>query len=469
MPADPSELAARIPPRFVLGVSTSAFQVEGGAHARGRSTWDDFAAQSGVIVDGADGLVATDHFHRLEEDVALLRDLGVDAYRFSMAWARVQPTGTGDPDPEGLAFYDRLIDALLEAGIKPVATLFHWDTPVELERAGGWAVRDTAARFAEYARLAGEAFGDRVSHWVTINEPSTLSLAGYALDLHAPGRADWVAAVKATQHLLLGHGLAVRALRSVPVAGEIGISNVHTPVFPASSRWADRYAAEVFDLLSNRVFADPVLLGRLPRGGGPVGAVLRAMARPRPGDLAIMSEPIDFYGLHYYFPSRVSAGSPRIRPGHPDEGSEAMTSLPMRLEPWPEYASTGFDWPIVPEMLTVLLQRLHDRYGAALPPIIFTEGGASFPDEPDADGQVRDADRVDYLDAHLRVALAGVPGVRVGGYLVWTFTDNVEWSAGWTQRFGLVYVDRDTLERTPKDSYRWLRSIQHSRRTPRAL
>lgn len=467
MATDPEDFARLVPPDFVLGVSTAAFQVEGGAHARGRSVWDEFAAKPGVIVDGADGLVATDHFNRMEEDVALMRELGIDAYRFSLAWPRIQPTGTGAPDPDGIDFYDRLIDELLEAGIQPMATLFHWDTPIEIERTGGWLKRDTAERFADYARIAGEAFGDRVSHWVTINEPATVALTGYALDVHAPGHNDWFKAVKATQHLLLGHGLAVRALREVPVRGRIGISNVHSPVFPASSRWRDRKAAEIFELLNNRVFADPILLGQAPRGAGIVGAALRAIARPSKQDLEIMSEPLDFYGMHYYFPSKVAVGKAKPDSPTPKLDSESMDALPIRLEPWPEYETTGFDWPIIPDLLTVQLNRMHQRYGDRLPPIIFTEGGASFPDEPDAGGEVHDTERVEYLDSHLRAALRGVRGVKVEGYFVWTFLDNVEWAAGWTQRFGLVYVDRESLDRIPKDSFRWVQSIQRARRRRR--
>lgn len=461
---DPLEMAGRVPPGFVIGVSTSAYQIEGASDLRGRAGWDDFAATPGHILDGSNALVAADHYHRAPHDVALLRDLGVDAYRFSLSWPRIQPGGSGPADRDGLAFYDRLLDDLLEAGIRPMVTLFHWDTPAELERAGGWVRRETALRFAEYARIAGEAFGDRVEWWVTINEPATVSLEGYALDVHSPGRASISSAARSAEHLLLGHGLAVQALREVPVRGAIGISNVHTPVFAASTRWRDRKAAEIFSLLNTRVFADPVLLGRAPRGGGLVGFALRAFAGTHPKDLRIMSTPIDFYGVHYYFPSRVAAGRPRLRRGTHDGHSRAMLSMPLRLEPWPEYPVTGFGWANAPELLGTLLGRLRESYGDALPPLMFTESGASYPDVVGPDGAIHDPERTEYLARHLAAAVESAPGVDVRGWFVWSFLDNFEWAAGYTQRFGLVHVDPQTLERRPKSSFRWLREVQRARK-----
>jgi beta-glucosidase len=302
-----------VPPGFLLGVSTSAYQIEGGSASRGAAGWDVFAARPDTILDHSDAQVAADHYHRMPQDVALIKELGVDAYRFSISWPRVQPLGKGATNPKGLAFYDRLLDELLGAGIRPMATLFHWDTPWALEQAGGWTKRDTAYRFADYVRILGEAFGDRVADWVTINEPATLALEGYTLGVHAPGRALWVAGARASHHLLLGHGLAVKALREVPVKGRIGISNAHTPVFSASTRWTDRLAARNFDILSNRVFADPVLRGK--RAPGLVGLGVRLSGTPRWGDAKIIAQPLDFYGVQYYFPSRVAAGPPRLMAG----------------------------------------------------------------------------------------------------------------------------------------------------------
>ncbi len=453
----PEEFAAALPPGFRLGVSTSAYQVEGGADERGPAGWDEFAAEPEKVLDGSDALVAADHYHRMPEDVALLRELGVDAYRFSISWPRVQPGGRGPASATGLAFYDRLLDELLAAGIRPMATLFHWDTPAELEHAGGWAHRDTAYRFAEYAAIAGEAFGDRVADWVTVNEPATLALEGYTLDVHSPGRGLWLSGVRAAHHLLLGHGLAVRALRAVPVSGRIGISNAHSPVFAASSRWLDRFAARNFDLLNNRVFADPVILGKRPPGL--LGLLLRLGAAPHPGDARIMAEPVDFYGIQYYFPSRVAAGPPKLKRGTHDGHSTAMLDLPLRLEPWPEYPETGFGWAVAPGMVTTLLGRFADRYGDRLPPVVFTEGGASFVDTPDAEGDVEDGYRSDYLASHIAAAATPVPGVEVEGYYVWSLLDNFEWAAGYTQHFGIVAVDRETKARTPKASYHWYREV----------
>ncbi|WP_395638331.1 glycoside hydrolase family 1 protein [Pseudolysinimonas sp.] len=458
----PDELAAKLPPGFLLGVSTSAYQIEGGADERGPAGWDHFAAESTTILDGSNALVAADHYHRMPEDVALLKDLGVDAYRFSISWPRVQPTGSGSASAKGLAFYDRLLDELLDAGIRPMATLFHWDTPLEIDEAGGWAKRDTAYRFADYVRIAGEAFGDRVADWVTVNEPATLALEGYTLDVHSPATALWVAGARAAHHLLLGHGLAVRALREVPVTGRIGISNAHTPVFPASSRWRDRFAARNFDILSNRVFADPVLLGKRPPGL--VGLAVRLAALPHWGDRKIMAEPVDFYGVQYYFPSKVAAGPPHVKVGTHDGHSKAMLDLPLRLEPWPEYGVTGFGWPDSPDQVPVLLHRLAERYGSRLPPIIFTEGGASFPDHPERSGAVDDVQRIEYLGTHLAEAAAAVPGVEVEGYFVWSLLDNFEWAAGYTQKFGLVSVDPETQERRPKASFDWYREVLSARK-----
>lgn len=446
-----------MPPGFTLGVSTSAYQIEGGSTERGRAGWDDFVKDAGVILDGSNALVAADHYHRMPEDVALLKELGVDAYRFSISWPRVQPGGRGPGDPRGIAFYDRLLDELLAAGIRPMATIYHWDTPAEIDKAGGWAKRDTAYRFAEYARIVGEAYGDRVADWVTVNEPATLALEGYTLDVHSPGAALWYSGARAAHHLLLGHGLAVRALREAPVAGRIGMSNAHTPVFPASSGWLDRFAARNFDILSNRVFADPVLRGR--RAPGAVGLGVRLAAFAHWGDARIIREPIDFYGVQYYFPSRVAAGPPRVKHGTHDGHSKAMLSLPLRLESWPEYGVTGFGWPEAPELVRVLLQQFAERYGDSLPPIIFTEGGASYPDRPQPDGNVDDDDRIAYLESHILSALSNVPGVEVEGYFVWTLLDNWEWAAGFSQRFGLVAVDPDTQERQPKSSYWWYREV----------
>ena len=466
---DPEALAAALPPGFVLGAATAAFQIEGAVDEDGRtpSAWDEFTARPGKIMDGSDARVATDHYHRYPEDIALMRELGLDAYRFSLSWSRIRPGGTGPSNPKGIAFYDRLIDGLLEADIKPMVTLFHWDTPIELERKGGWRKRATAERFAEFAAIAGEAFGDRVDSWVTLNEPATITLEGYGLDVHAPGLGKTLSVIPVARNLLLGHGLAVQALRSVPVRGRIGITNVHTAVVPETDTRADLAYADLFDFLHNRIFADPVLLGRTPtgpRGVGALGVALRALSRTSPRDLAVMCQPLDFYGVNFYFPTRIAAGPPPSGLGTPDGLSDAMDGTPFHLTEWPEYEQTGFGWPIAPEYLRVVLEQLATRYGDRLPPIVITEGGASFDDVPDTDGYVDDQDRIAYLAEHIAVAAAGAPGVDVQGYFVWTLMDNFEWAVGYTQRFGLIRIDFDTLRRIPKASYRFLQQVLAARK-----
>jgi beta-glucosidase len=464
---DPRAIAALLPPGFTLGAATAAIQIEGAADedGRGRSTWDDFAEQPGRILDGSTPQVTADHYHRMPDDVALLRELGVDAYRFSISWPRIQPEGSGPANHKGIAFYDRLLDALLEAGIRPTATLFHWDTPAPLEQRGGWLRRETAERFAEFASIAGAAFGDRVADWVTINEAVTVTLDGYALGIHAPGRSRLFRAIPAARQLLRAHGLAVQALRAVPVRGRIGITNSHSPVSSASDSADDRAMAGVFDFLHNRLFADPVLLGRRPElpTGLPLAerVAIRWLSRMSRADLRQIAQPLDFYGLNYYFPSRIAAG-PDLTGSSPDGDAEAMRSVPFHLAPWPEYPVTGFGWPVAPDQLAVTLDELHARYGASLPPVEITEGGASYPDAVGDDGQVADDERVAYLAAHL--AAAAGSGVDVRGYYVWSLLDNWEWAAGFTQRFGLVHVDFDTLARTPKGSFGWVREVQRLRR-----
>ncbi len=460
----PEELAALLRPDFVFGVASAAAQVEGAADEDGRtpSTWDVFAARPGTIRDGSTPALTTDAYHRFDEDLALLRGADVDASRFSLSWSRLMPDGRGPVNPKAVAYYDRVIDGLLEAGIRPVVTLFHWDTPAGLEERGGWLRRDTADRFADFASAAGRAFGDRVADWITINEPTTVILDGYALGVHAPGRAKLFGAIRAVRNLLRAHGLAVDALRAVPVAGRIGIANVHTPVEPASPSREDAEAADLFDFVHNRLFADPVLLGRdaeLPIGATGVERLgLRILSRLG-RDRSLISRPLDFYGLNYYFPTRIAAGADPH--GHtPDGESEAMKQVPFRIESFPEHPVTGFGWPIAPASLGVVIDRLVERYGDRLPRIQITESGASFPDEVGPDGVIDDVERVDYLARHLAVA-ASRP--EVDGYFVWTFVDNWEWAAGFTQRFGIVHLDTETMARTPKSSYRWFRAVQHAR------
>ena len=462
---DPAGLAAQMPAGFTMGVATAAFQVEGAVRedGRGPSTWDTFMAQPGRIADGSDASVTDDHYHRYREDVALMKELGVDAYRFSLAWPRIQPGGTGPANKAGIAFYDRLLDELLAAGISPVATLFHWDMPEPLQHKGGWMTRDTASRFADYALLAAQAFGDRVDKWITLNEPTSVTLNGYALGVHAPGATLMFDSLPAVHHQLLGHGLAVQALRSENVTGGIGITNIHSPVVPAKDNFTTRGYAEVFDLVHNRIFADPVLLGHYPKFPFLARKLFKPLIEVDSDDLKTIHQPLDFYGLNYYAPTRIAAGPPaddRSPDGTPAPG---LRGLPFHLASFPEFPTTGFGWSIAPEYLAVTLKDYAERYAGVLPPVYITEGGASFDDVVAADGSVDDADRASYLAEHVAVAFASVPGLDLRGYFAWTLMDNWEWAAGFGERFGLVRVDFDTLERTPKRSYRWLQQLIASR------
>jgi beta-glucosidase len=464
---DARALSRRLPSGFIMGTATAAAQVEG-ATTVGRCTpsvWDAFSSEPGRILDGSDTTVTADHYHRYAEDVDLMHRLGSDAYRFSLSWSRLQPHGSGPLNPEGVDFYDRLVDRLLEAGISPAVTLSHWDLPVEYT--AGWLDRATAARLGDLAGLVGERFGDRVDRWITINEPATVTLNGYALGLHAPGRTLLFDALPTVHHQLLGHGLAVQALRAAGVRGDIGITNVHTPVIPASDRPEDAVMAALFDIVHNRVFADPVLLGRYPEVPEGLQELFGSLAQVPQEDLAVIHQPLDFYGLNYYMPSVIAAGGGTGE--SPDGVSEAMRELPFRLETLPGHPLTAFGWPVAPEYFTTTFVELRDRYGSALPPVFITENGASFEDAQGADGVVHDTQRIAYLASHLGAALDAVApggpaeGVDLRGYFVWSLMDNWEWAAGFTQRFGLVHVDFATGKRTPKASFHWMRDLLAAR------
>ncbi|MYR45390.1 GH1 family beta-glucosidase [Streptomyces sp. SID5910] len=426
----------RFPDGFLWGVSTSAHQIEGAADLREPSVWDAFTAEPGRVGDGSTAAVACDHYHRYREDVALLAGLGVDAYRFSVSWPRVN-------SPGGLDFYDRLVDELCAAGVRPVPTLFHWDLPAGLD----WRERDTASRFARYVSVVAERLGDRVGTWITLNEPAEHTLLGHALGVHAPGRKLLFDALPVAHHQLLAHGLAVRALRAAG-ARDIGIANSHGPVWPASNEPADREAADFYDVLLNRLFADPLLLGRYPEG---VGELM-------PGgdaDLAVIAEPLDWYGVNYYAPARV--GAPRDTESGTG-GVRIPAGLPFSLREIEGRPLTDFGWPVVPEGLTELLTGMADRYGDRLPPVMITENGCSY------EG-LDDQERIAFLDAHVRALHRALEaGVDVRGYFVWSLLDNFEWAEGYARRFGLVHVDFATQARTPKASYRWLRDLLRAQR-----
>ncbi|MEJ1196167.1 MULTISPECIES: GH1 family beta-glucosidase [unclassified Streptomyces] len=427
----------RFPDGFLWGVSTSAHQIEGAAELRGPSVWDVFTSEPGRVKDGSTAAVACDHYHRYREDVALLADLGVDAYRFSVSWPRVD-------SPGGLGFYDRLVDELCAAGVRPVPTLFHWDLPAGLD----WLERDTASRFAQYVSVVADRLGDRVDKWITLNEPAEHTLLGHALGAHAPGRKLLFDALPVAHHQLLAHGLAVRALRASG-ATDIGIANSHGPTWPASDEAADREAADFYDVLLNRMFADPVLTGRYPDG------IAELMPGDVRADLEIIAEPLDWYGVNYYAPTRVGA------PQGAETESGGLTfpaELPFSVRGIEGRPLTDFGWPVVPEGLTELLTGFRDRYGDRLPPVVITENGCSY------EG-LDDQDRITYLDGHVRALHRALEaGVDVRGYFVWSLLDNFEWAEGYARRFGLVHVDFATRKRTPKASYGWFREMVRAQR-----
>lgn len=442
-------------PDFLWGVSTSAYQIEGAVAegGRGPSSWDTFCAEPGRILGGDTGAVACDHYHRYAEDVALMKDLGVGAYRFSFAWPRIQPTGRGPANAEGMDFYDRLIDELLAQGIKPAPTLFHWDTPQALEDEGGWLNRDITERFADYAAILADRYADRVPLWITINEPTVITLFGYGVGAHAPGKQLLFDALPVAHHQLLAHGRAVQALRAGG-ASNIGIASNHAPTWPASDSPEDQGAAEVYDTLINWLFADPILLGRYPNED-----LAAAMPGPVAEDLSVISSPLDWFGLNYYAPARVGAPSGVADTGATD-GIDLPAGLPFEPREVEGYPKTDFNWPVVPDAFGDILRTFRDRYGDRLPPIYITENGCAINDGPSSAGVVADQRRIEYLDGHLRALKQAIDdGVDVRGYFQWSLLDNFEWAAGYSQRFGLVHVDFESQARTPKASYDWYREL----------
>ena len=431
----------RFPPGFVWGVATSAAQIEGGVDLDGRtaSIWDTFAATPGAVRNGDDPRVAADHRRRWRDDVALLAELGIPAYRFSIAWPRATRAG--------LDWYSAVVDELLTAGVEPVVTLYHWDLPQALEDAGGWPVRQTAEAFGEHAAVVAGALGDRVRRWCTVNEPWCASMLGYAAGHHAPGRRDPAAAVAAAHHLLYGHGLAVDALRSNASMRdlELAITLNPYPVVAAGERPADADAARRIDGLANRWWYDALLRGSYPVDVVEDLANVTDLAFVEDGDMAVVATPIDALGLNYYrrHHVRYEPGASAVSewPGSPDV--EAVT---------PPFPATDGGWAIEPAGLTEALVRVSEEYDP--PPLYVHENGAAF-DQP-----IDDAARVAYLDAHVRAAFDAIErGVDLRGYFVWSFLDNFEWAEGYDHRFGIVHVDLATQTRTPKASARWYAEV----------
>lgn len=430
------------PADFCWGAATSSYQIEGAVDEGGRtpSIWDTFAATPGRVDQGDTGAVAVDHYHRWREDVDLMSELGLNAYRFSVAWPRVQPDGIGAGNAPGIAFYDRLVDRLLEKGITPWTTLYHWDLPEALEQAGGWPVRETAERFADYAAIVAEALGDRVKHWITLNEPWCAAFLGYASGIHAPGRTDLAEAVAASHHLLLGHGLAVQRLREIVPDAEVGITVNLYPVTPLDDSGRHDDAVRRIDGLMNRWFLDPLLKGSYPKDVLHDMSAITDAAFILDGDTDVIAQPLDFLGVNYYTRHVVGAG---LWPGSADVRFHLNNGL--------ETTATG--WDIDPQGLVDILSQVQRDYPAM--PIYLTENGAAF-DDVAVDGVVHDANRIDFLETHLAsLATLRAQGVDIRGYFAWSLLDNYEWSEGYAKRFGIVHVDYETQKRTPKDSAHW--------------
>lgn len=468
------------PPGFSFGSATAAFQIEGGSHEDGRedSIWDTFARVPGAVFEGHDGSIAADHYHRMPQDVALMADLGLDTYRFSTSWARIKPGDRG-LNPQGMDFYSRLVDELLEQGIAPWLTLYHWDLPQALQEHGGWANRDTAYRFADYAVEVFDHLGDRVKQWTTLNEPWCSSFLSYAAGEHAPGHTNPAEAVAAAHHLLLGHGLATSAMREAATKDQqLGITLNFTVADPHDpTNEADIDAARRIDGSFNRVFLDPIFRGQYPAD------VLHDMAAAgieqhiQGNDMEIIATPIDMLGVNYYNGVQVTGPQTPTIPESaltfpsergllrrsPAVGSERVRDRSRSLP------QTAMGWEVQPEGLERLLLRLQEHYtGPAGIPMVITENGAAYNDEPDASGFVDDTkDRLAFIDAHLRATHRAISrGADVRGYLLWSLLDNFEWAFGYSKRFGIVRVDYKTQARIPKASARWYAEVARSHTVP---
>ncbi|MBF4163570.1 beta-glucosidase [Nocardioides sp. CBS4Y-1] len=446
--------------RLELGTATASYQIEGGVadDGRGVSIWDTFAARPGTVRDGRDGTVACDSYHRYAEDADLVAGLGLDWYRFSIAWPRVLPEGSGRVETRGLDYYDRVVDALLERGVKPAATLYHWDLPQPLEDAGGWLARETPAAFADYAEVVYARLGDRVGLWATHNEPWCAAYLGYAAGVHAPGRREGGAAHRAAHHLMLGHAWASERLHSLGGSAggcDVGIVLNLAPIRPGRSEAVE--LADQIDAVRNRVWLDPLAQGAYDDGLLRVAPELADPGLVRPGDLEAIHDSADWVGINYYTPVRpdvVVAG----RPPHPERDAYPGTDPFDLVVPEPR---TAIGWEIDATGLTDVLRETAARIDR---PLLVMENGAACSDEVIAEGRVADDDRIIYLRDHLAaVDVARAEGVDVRGYVVWTLLDNFEWAEGYTKTFGLVHIDHTDQRRTPKASYAWLAGVVRER------
>ena len=437
------------PDGFIWGAATSAYQIEGAWNedGKGESIWDRFSHTPGTIEDGSTGDVSCDHYHRWREDIALMKELGLEAYRFSVSWPRILPAGRGKVNQAGIDFYSRLVDGLLEAGIQPFPTLYHWDLPQGLQDEGGWEARSTAEAFVEYADVLSRHLGDRVNHWITHNEPFSVAVMGYQKGEHAPGLTNTPASLKVIHHLLLSHGWAVPVLRRNSPDAEVGITLFFIPIVIASSAAANLHAARQLDGHSNRWYLDPlygrhypadlvaehIAAGNLPPEG---------LTFVQPGDLDAIAAPTDFLGVNYYTAIVLK-----------DEGGNQSP-----VSPEPDVECTEMGLPVNPDGLYRLLNRLYFEYQPGK--LYITENGASYSDGPDSDGRIRDQRRLKYLREHFMAAHRAIEcGVPLAGYFVWSLIDNFEWNRGYAQRFGIVWVDYQTQRRIPKDSALWYQQV----------
>ncbi len=441
------------PHNFLWGAATSAYQIEGAWNedGKGESIWDRFSHTPGTIEDGSTGDVACDHYHRWPEDIALMKEMGLKAYRFSVSWPRILPAGRGKVNQAGLDFYSRLVDGLLQAGIEPFVTLYHWDLPQVLQDEGGWAMRSTAEAFVEYADVLSRHLGDRVKHWITHNEPFSVAFLGHQIGEHAPGLKDTPTSLNVIHHLLLSHGWAVPVLRRNSPGAEVGITLVCIPILLASSSDANSQLGRILDGQFNRWYLDPlygrhypadqvaehIAAGHLP----PEGLVF-----VKPGDMDAIAAQTDFLGVNYYTTIVLR-----------DEVLPESENLPP-VAPVPEVECTDMGWPINPDGLYQLLNRLHFEYQPGK--LYITENGASYSDGPDKDGRIRDQRRLNYLRQHFAAANRAIEcGVPLAGYFVWSLIDNFEWNKGYAQRFGLIWVNYETQQRILKDSALWYKQV----------
>jgi beta-glucosidase len=442
------------PKQFLWGVATSAYQIEGATKAdgRGECVWDRFCSTPGKIADQSNAEVACDHYNRWREDIALMKWLGVSTYRFSIGWPRVFPTGKGTVNKAGLDFYDKLVDGLLEAGIRPFVTLNHWDIPQALQDAGGWPARDTAKAFADYAAVVGDRLGDRVRDFVTHNEPWCVAHLGFENGEHAPGLKDPPSALRAAHHLMLSHGMATQALRATAPNAEVGIVLNLVPGYPASPSSADQEATQRFDGFFNRWYLDPLYRSEYPQDA--IEERLRqghlkeaSLPYIKPGDMKLISTPTDFLGINYY--SRAICRSDLV--------SESDNAPRTIAEPGPE-AKTDMGWEVYPDGLRVLLERVTRDYSPKK--LYVTENGCAYATAPDQTGHIADNQRTEYLRGHFQAIHAAIEhGVPLAGYFCWSMLDNFEWAYGYAKRFGLFWVDYETQKRIPKASAHWYRGI----------